>query len=402
MEANIRKLSAEILDITEDIKDDIIALRRTFHQYPELSWKEVKTGRRIEQILRELHLDVESGVCGTGLVADIKRDRGGPTIAVRADMDALPMHDDKNVPYASKIPGVMHACGHDSHMAMALGVAKVLTRLGKAVPGNVRLIFQPSEEAMPSGARELVNRQVMSGVDRIVACHVDPLIDVGKIGLRSGVLTANCDEFQLTIFGRSGHAARPHHSVDTIFVATHVLHALYEIVGSRTETYMPAVLSVGKIAGGTKSNVLPERVEIFGTIRTVDETNRAEMMTAVERRVYEITRAFGATFQLEFPGPVPSVRNDADTIDLIRGAAEMVNHEDGIVDISTVSMGGEDFSWYLTKAPGALIRLGARKPGEDIQYLHTHTFDIDERAIPFGISIMTTTIIKYLLENQRN
>jgi len=402
MELNIASISNEIKDVTNEINDEIVDLRRTFHQYPELSWKEIKTGKRLEGILKELNMDVNGGVCGTGVVAEMQGMTNGKTVALRADMDALPLDDVKDVSYASKIPGVMHACGHDTHMAMAIGVAKVLKRLNLNIPGNVRFIFQPSEEAVPSGASELVKEHVMDNVTRILAFHVDPTIEVGKIGLRSGVLTANCDEFKLSIFGKSGHGARPHLAIDTIYTSTQVLNALYEIVANRHESYWPAVLSVGKIVGGTKANVIPEKVELFGTIRTVDESNRNEIISAIETRVYEITRAVGATYQLVFPGPVPSVFNDAETINLFREAAQIVCSDKTFVNIENISMGGEDFSWYLTKAPGALVRLGVRKPEDEIHHLHTHDFDIDENALQVGINIMTTTVLKYLFDKNLN
>lgn len=402
MESSVKQLATEVRGITQEIGPEIIELRRTFHQYPELSWKEFKTGQRIQQLFRDLHLEVRGEICGTGVVAEFPGRERRKTIALRADMDALPMHDVKDVPYASKVPGVMHACGHDTHMAMAVGVARVLKKLNLSLPGSIRFIFQPSEEAAPSGAQQLVKHNVMEGVDRILAFHVDPTIEVGKIGLRAGVLTAFCDEFVLTVLGRSGHAARPHHAVDSIYLATQILNALYEIVPNLSEKYWPAVLSIGKIEGGTKANVLPEKVRLFGTIRTLDEHIRTEILSEIENRVLEITRAAGASFELDFPGPVPSVNNNPETIALVREAATLVNSGDGIVDIEHVSMGGEDFSWYLTKAPGALIRLGARKPGAEIYHLHTHNFDIDEQALAVGINVMTTAILKYLFEENSN
>ncbi|NIV95364.1 amidohydrolase [candidate division KSB1 bacterium] len=387
----------KLQEISDSIRDEIITIRRTFHQYPELSWKEFKTAERIVRILQEEGLRVQSGICGTGVIAEIG-EGGGRTIAVRADMDALPMYDAKDVPYASNVPGVMHACGHDSHMAIAIGVAKVLRKLNLNFLGRVRFIFQPSEEATPSGAEELVKSGVMDNVDEIFAFHVDPEIPAGKIGLREGLLTAHCNEFNLSVLGKSGHAARPHHSVDTIFLSTQVLNALYEIVGNRTQAFAPAVLSIGKLSGGTKANVLPERVDISGSVRTIDEQTRNEILKAIEERASDITRAAGGSYQLEFLAPVPSVRNDSDLVRLIREIGETILSEDGIVSIKNVSMGGEDFAWYQTKAKGALIRLGARKPNDRVRYLHSQDFDIDESALPLGVSLMSTLLVQALLK----
>lgn len=387
--------SKEIKRVADTLRDEIIAIRRTFHQYPELSWQEHKTAERVASLLRAEGLTVETGVCGPGLIAEIGGG-GENTVAVRADMDALPMHDAKEVAYASKIAGVMHACGHDSHMAIAIGVAKLLKQLDGRLAGKIRFIFQPSEEATPSGAEKMVEAGAMDGVNQVFAFHVDPELPAGKIGLRSGVLTAHCNEFSVSILGRSGHAARPHQSIDTIFLSNQVLNSLYNIVGNRSEPFKPAVLSIGKVQGGTKANVIPERVDICGTVRTIDDQTRNEILKAIEDRVASITRASGGTYQLEFQPPVPSVVNDATSVNLIREVATSLLTADGIFEIKNISMGGEDFSWYLTKAKGALIRLGARKPGEEIRFLHTHNFDIDERALPVGVAVMAMLVLKCL------
>jgi len=388
----------EIQKLTDDLESEIVNLRRTFHQNPELSWKEFKTAERIVAILKEEGLQVQNGICGTGVVAEIQGNREGRTIAIRADMDALPMHDAKEVSYASKVPGVMHACGHDSHMAIAIGVAKILKRFEGSFPGKIRFIFQPCEEAFPSGAHELVKEGVMQGVDGIFALHVDPEIEAGKIGLRNGVLTANAGEFKLSIFGKSGHAARPHQAIDTIHLSNQVMTSLYDIVGNRNQSHLPAVLTLGKIAGGIKSNVIPERVDIGGTIRTIDMQAYEEIVKEIEQRVRSITQAAGATYSLEFPELIPSVNNDTSLIDLVRDVGNSTLGQDKIVDIANISMGGEDFSRYLDRTPGALIRLGARKPGDQVRYLHTHSFDIDERAIPIGMSVISLSVLKFLAE----
>lgn len=394
-----KAIAEEVQSITASLRDEIVDIRRHLHQFPELSWKEVETTKFLAKILMEEALDVKTEICRTGLMADIEGGERGKTIAFRADMDALPMNDVKDTPYASRIPGVMHSCGHDCHMAIAVGVAKVLKRLNLKIPGNVRLIFQPCEEGSPSGARELVKAGVMDKVDGILAFHVDPEIPVGKIGLREGILTAYCSEFRLSVFGRSGHAARPHLAVDTIYLSNRVLSALYDIIGERNHFFMPAVLTVGKIEGGTKANVIPDVVKIAGSVRTIDAQLRQEIITAVEEKVHAITRSAGGSYQLEFPAPVPSVVNNDSLVNLARETATLMLPEKNIVDIKSVSMGGEDFSWFLTKAPGALIRLGARKPGGEVTYLHTNHFDIDEKALPTGVSLMSMLVLRYLFQD---
>ncbi|MFQ5650125.1 MAG: M20 family metallopeptidase [bacterium] len=395
MSIRIRAVAEQIQTETNRIREDIVGLRRHLHQHPELSWKEFQTAERIALMLQEEGLSVNREVCGTGLVADLEGVADGKTIAIRADMDALPIHDDKDVPYASRVAGAMHACGHDCHMSMAVGVAKVLKSL-RGFPGRVRFIFQPSEEAVPSGACEMVKAGVMDGVDGVLAFHVDPEIPAGKIGLRSGVLTAHCSEFNLSLFGKGGHAARPHQAVDTVYLSARILSALYDIVGERSQPFVPAVLTVGKISGGTKSNIIPEVVEISGSIRTVDEQSYEEITARIEEKVRALTRSAGGRYKLHFPSPVPSVVNDSGVIHRVKEIVTAVWSQDRIVDIRNVSMGGEDFSWYLTKAPGALIRLGARKDSGEITYLHTNNFDIDERALPLGVTLMTMLVLEYL------
>jgi len=400
MKYNGVELINEIHACVESIASEIIDIRRNFHQYPELGWMEVKTAHKLTSVFEQLKFDVRNDVCKTAVVANLAGKRAGKTLGIRADMDALPIHDKKDVSYASRIPGVLHACGHDCHMAIAVGVAKVLKHLNIDLPGNIRFIFQPCEEAIPSGAHELVQAGVMDEVDAILAFHVDPEVDVGKIGLRNGLLTAHCTEFQLTIHGKSGHAARPHQAIDTIFLCNQILTAIYGIVGSRENPFMPAVLTVGQVNAGTKSNVIPDNAYIAGTIRTLDDNSLTEIVSQIEEKVHALTRAAGGSYQIEFPTPIPSVYNNPELIDLVENVAGKVLSPEKIVKIEKVSMGGEDFSWYLDRAPGALIRLGARKPDGQITYLHTSNFDIDENALLIGVKLMSILALKYLLGNE--
>jgi len=383
--------------LSESLTDEVVALRRHFHEHPELSWQEHETAARLRSVLEQEGIECRP-VCKTGIVAEVGNGRG-PTVAVRADMDALPLQDIKKVPYASKVEQVTHACGHDCHMSMAVGVAKVLRRLGSEWPGRVRFIFQPCEEAVPSGASELLKTGVMEGVDAVFCYHVDPEIPAGKIGLRTGVLTAHCTEFHIHLVGRSGHAARPHQAIDTIYLANQVLTLLYDIVGSRSNPFMPAVLTIGQVRGGAKANVIPDDVDIAGTVRSIDEQSNREILEAIETRTRAMTETAGGRCTVEFLPPVPSVYNHPGMIAMIRRVADKMLPKDAIVDIDKVSMGGEDFSWYLTQAPGALIRLGVRRPGEPMTHLHTSNFDVDESALTLGISLMSAVVLHYLTEN---
>jgi amidohydrolase len=281
-------------------------------------------------------------------------------------------------------------------MAMAVGVAKVLTRLKSKLNGSVRFIFQPSEEASPSGAEEMVKAGAMANVDAVLAYHVYPDIPAGQIGLRAGALTANCNEFKLTIRGRGGHAARPHLAVDAIRISNLVLTSLFEIIGNRTASHAPAILVIGKIVGGAASNIIADRVEISGTVRTVEHESRREILTAIRERAQMIAEANGGSCDLDFLAAIDAVQNDPRWIASAREIAESYFGGGAVYDIEKVSMGGEDFSSYLTKAPGALIRLGVRRVGEEIRYLHTDNFDIDESALSFGVALMSMMIVRYL------
>jgi len=385
--------------IAEELASEIIELRRHFHQYPELSWQEYETAAHLTGILRVEEVRVTERVCETGLTAEIG-ETAGSVVAIRADMDALPLQDIKNVPYASKVAGVIHACGHDCHMAMAVGVAQILRRLQIDFPGKVKFIFQPCEESVPSGAHELVEAGVMDNVDAIFAFHVDPGIEFGKIGLRKGLLTAHCSEFHIKIEGKSGHAARPHLAVDTVFIANQVLNMLYDITGDREQPFIPAVLTIGKVNGGLKSNVIPDIVEISGTVRTIDKRSTDNILAAILQQSQGLVDVLGGRCNVEFPPPVPAVNNNETFVEMIRDTSERLGLRERLVNIEKVSMGGEDFSWFLSKSPGVLVRLGAHKRGEPVTHLHTSAFDIDERALPFGASLMTMFVLKYLLKDQ--
>jgi amidohydrolase len=266
----------------------------------------------------------------------------------------------------------------------------------------VRFIFQPSEEASPSGAAEMVKAGAMAGVDAVLAYHVYPESPAGQIGLRPGALTANCNEFKLTIHGRGGHAARPHLAIDAIRLSNQVLSALYEIVGHRKNQNSPAILAIGKITGGAASNIIADLVEIYGTVRTVEEESRREILAAIAERARNITAAGGGACDLEFLTTLDSVRNDPALIELARNVAGAHFGEHSIFNIENVSMGGEDFSCYLEKAPGALIRLGVRRVGEEIRHLHTKNFDVDEAALPFGAALMAMMIVQFLSDDDKH
>jgi len=394
--------TSEIDSLTESNAAEIVEVRRHLHRNPELGWQEDKTSAHLQHLLQRDGIEVTPGPCGASLIAHLEGMSPGPTVAIRADMDALPVLESNDVSYVSQEEGVMHACGHDCHMAMLYGVAKVLKQSSVEFPGRIRFIFQPCEESTPSGASQLVEAGVVDEVDAIFAYHVDPEIPVGKIGLRTGVLTARCNEFDLTLLGRSGHAARPHQTVDATYVGTKVLNALYDVVGNRTTPFVPAVMTVGQVAGGRKANVISDEFRIKGTIRTLDEASWVQIQNRMERVVASIADSFGARYKLEFLLPIPSVRNDAGLITTARRVAETTIGSDNIVELGKVSMGGEDFSWYLTRVKGALIRLGVRRGTDPVTPLHASNFDVDERALPLGTSLMARIVLTFLQESGKS
>ncbi len=392
---DIVKQTSEIDSLTASYSKRIVDLRRHFHRNPELSWQEEKTSAHLRHLLAEDGVEVSTDLCPPGLVATLHGAGTGPTIAIRADMDALPLQETNDVPYASQEPEVMHACGHDCHMAMLYGVARVLKASNVEFAGKVKFIFQPCEESLPSGASKLVQAGALDDVDVIYAYHVDPEIAAGKIGLRSGALTAQCNEFTLTLRGSSGHAARPHQAVDTIYLGSKILDALYEAAALRAEPLRPAVLAVGKIVGGRKANVVADELTLAGTVRTLGERDWLDMKERFERIVAMMAESFGASARFEFGEPIPAVYNDPALISVVRTVATDMIGPENIVDIPNVSMGGEDFAWYLTKAPGALIRLGVRRGDHPVTPLHSSDFDVDESALPLGVSLMAKTVIEF-------
>jgi len=287
-------------------------------------------------------------------------------------------------------------------MAMLYGVAKVLKDAAIEFPGCVKFIFQPCEESMPSGASKLVEAGVVDDVDAIFAYHVDPEIPAGKIGLRTGVLTACCSEFTLTLTGRSGHAARPHQAIDANYVGLKVVDALYDIVGNRAEPFVPAVMTIGLMEGGRKANVVSDEFKIGGTIRTLDQASWLDIKNKIERRVASIADSYGAGWDLKFLQPIPSVRNDAALIATARGVAETALGRGNIVELSKVSMGGEDFAWYLTRVRGALIRLGVRREASPVVPLHASNFDVAEKALPLGTSLMAKIAVAFLRRSRES
>ena len=357
---------------------EMVSLRRHFHQYPEVSFQEVETPKMIARYLRELGIEVREKVGGNGVVGRI-RGGDGPTIALRADFDALPIQDVKDVPYRSKVNGVMHACGHDGHTAMLLVLAKVLTETD--LPGDVVLIHQFAEELAPGGAKPMIEDGCLDGVDYVFGAHLWTPLPFGTVGVKQGPVMAAADRFELTIYGKGGHGAIPQHTVDALMVAVNVAGQLQQIISRRTDPLEPAVLTIGTFSSGQAFNVIAEEARLSGTVRTFTTHTQERIIKEMERVIAATCDASDATYELDYIRGYPAVVNHPTETELIRRAASNVVGADGVIDLTPL-MVGEDFAYYLQHVPGCFFFTGAGNPECAAVFPHHHPrFDIDERSM---------------------
>lgn len=392
----------ELLDrIADDRRDIWIAGRRVLHSRPEPSGEEFETTALIAGQLKAMGLQARIPDRGVGVIGDLvlgSPDSDAPTIAMRADIDALRMHDRKTVAYASACPGVSHSCGHDAHTTVVLAAAELLTTLTERLPeseipsARIRFIFQAAEETA-EGAAWMVEDGALEDVSAILGLHVDPTLPVGKVGIRYGVLTAQVDEVVISVRGKGGHAARPQYTSDPISAAVNLVTSLYQIVPRRADSLHPTVFTVGSFNGGTASNVIPDYVEITGTLRSTDRVNRQAVMDAIRRTCDGIGAATGNNIQANFLNPLGSVNNDITIMSAYEASAIQVIGGENIVIIDKPSMGGEDFAVYLDHVRGAQFRLGCAGPDGEWPMLHSPIFDVDEQAIAIGARIIARTAL---------
>jgi amidohydrolase len=386
-------IQVNMLERAREIKGQLVHWRRDIHGYPELGFEETRTAALVTEVLESLGYRVRTGVGGTGVVGDWGE--GHPIVAIRADMDALPIQEANDVPYASQIPGIMHACGHDAHTAIALGVATLLAREG--FPGTIRFLFQPAEETSDeqgfSGAPRMVQDGAMAGVDAVMALHVHSGSPVGVITVDAGPTSAGVDSFWATVTGQGGHGAYPHKGVDPIYLSAHVILALHGIVSRRLDPFAPAVISLGAIHGGQATNVIPGGVELSGTIRYLDPDVQTQLHAEIERAV-AVARTLGGDYELRIQTGSPPMINDPDIVDLLRKVGrDLLGGEQ--VQPRERGMGGEDFGYFCSLAPGAMFRLGCRIDGDERRG-HNPTFDIDERCLPMGAAILAEAALRLL------
>jgi len=389
------ELWKEELDaISLDVADDVVALRRHLHAHPEPSGEELQTSLHLYQSLGKLELDVRMGPEGCGVIAD-----GGTAkrrVAIRGDIDALCIQDEKTVEYRSTRDGVMHACGHDAHAAAVYGAVLALARLEKndQMPWPVawRAIFQPAEETAV-GAQQMIDAGALAGIDAIVALHVDPARRTGEIGIRAGRMTAHCDSLRLIVRGEGGHAARPHESIDPIAASALLINTLYQFVSRATDSLDAVVVTIGKVQGGVNPNVIPDRVDLSGTVRTLDAVVREKTIEQIRQVVSGVEEITGTQIDLTFESSIPSVYNDAEITRMVRQVAEEVVGEENVALIARSSMGSEDFACYLQHVPGSMFRLGCAGDLAATTSLHTPKFDVDERSLAIGSRVLARSVI---------
>jgi amidohydrolase len=374
--------------------DELVTVRRHLHAHPELGFAEVETTALLESRLTAAGLQPRRLEGGTGLVCDVGGDAGdGPVVVLRADIDALPLHDLKDVPYASTRAGLCHACGHDVHTTVLLGVALALASLDR-FPGTVRCVFQPAEEQVPGGGLKVVDEGVLAGASRAFALHCDPSLPAGMVGLRTGSITAACDRIEVTLTGPGGHTARPQLTVDLVHALGRVVTEVPGLLSRLVDPRSSVSLVWGAVSSGVAPNAIPQTGTLRGTLRVLDRTVWSEAEDLVRRLVTEVAQVSGAGVAIEYVRGVPPVVNDPRSVALLRSAALETVGSEGLAQ-SPQSMGGEDFGWFAEVLPIALARLGTHGRGAPLD-LHRGTFDVDERAIGVGVRLMARTALHAL------
>ncbi|ADL13584.1 M20 metallopeptidase family protein [Acetohalobium arabaticum] len=382
----------KIRQAISNLESDLIAWRRSIHRQPELGFEEYKTADKIVGILQETGLDFQTEVAQTGVVADLQLGDDLPTLALRADMDALPIQEQTGVEYASQKEGVMHACGHDGHVAILLGTAVILDQFRAELNINLRFIFQPAEEG-PGGAKPMIEEGVLEDVAGIIGLHLNTDQLTGELELKSGVVSAAADQIELVVTGEGGHGAAPHQTVDTVVVAAEIVTALQTVVSRKVAPHHSVVLSMGKIEGGYRHNVIADQVKLTGTVRSTDPAVREELPDKIEEIIKGITTAHGADYELDYKRGYPvMISND----ELVTGLEKSFS---GLPEIKQVtkpdhpSMGAEDFAYYCQQVPGAFYRLGAGKFPDCSYPGHHPKFNFDEAALELGVITFVEAVL---------
>lgn len=395
-----QSITARDLAIDQEVKSltpEIIRLRRDFHQHPELGFQETRTAGVIARRLETLGLEVREGVGCTGVVGLLRGSRPGKTIMLRADMDALPIQEDDQTPYASTNSGVAHACGHDAHSAMVLIAAELLSKHRDGLSGNIKFVFQPAEEG-PGGAEPMIRDGVLDNptVDAAIGLHVWNDLPVGKVGVRAGPLMASCDVVEISILGRSGHGAVPHQCADPVAAAAQVISALQTIVSREISPTKPAVVTIASIHGGAAPNIIPDEVRMTGTTRAFDKTVRESLPGRIERIVKGVTSAMQCSYKLNYIFRYPPTINDEVITELVRQVASSSVGQRNVV-LPEQTTGGEDMSFFLERVPGCYFFLGSANSKKGLNKPHHNSkFDLDEACLPVGVQILAQSALTYL------
>jgi hippurate hydrolase len=376
-------------EVEEKFGEKIVALRRDIHREPELGFDTEKTAEKVLAALGSLPLDIETGVAKNGIVATLEGEGDGPTVALRADMDALPILEDTGLPFASETEGKMHACGHDGHTSMLVGAAHVLSGMRDRFDGTVKFVFQPAEEG-GGGGKVMVDEGVADGVSSIFALHLWPGLPFGKVATKAGPIMAAADAFEMEIKASGGHGAMPHLACDAIAIAAQVVTALQTIVSREVDPVEPAVLTVGEIGAGTAFNIIPDKARIGGTVRTLNADLRKKIPARMEELARGVAQGMRGDVDLDYTFSYPVTVNDEAAADLALGVAENLFGGESVLELANPSMGGEDFAYFLQKVPGAFIWLGI---GEDASGLHTPGFAFDEEILPRGSALLAALSI---------
>lgn len=391
----------KIKSLSQSYAQKTIDARRHIHSNPELSYQEFNTAKFVSSKLKEFGLKPQEGVAGTGVVVLIEgKNPNKKIIALRADMDALPIQELNNVPYKSTNAGVMHACGHDVHTASLLGTAQILSELKNEFEGTIKLIFQPGEEKNPGGASLMIKEGVLENPNptAIIGQHVMPLIPVGKVGFREGMYMASSDEIYLTVIGKGGHGATPELGIDPVVIASHIIIGLQQIISRNASPKQPTVLTFGRIFADGATNIIPSEVKIAGTFRALNEAWREEGLKRIQKMAEGIAESMGGKCEVEISRGYPYLENNPALTRRLKHAAQEYLGKENVVDID-LTLGSEDFAYYSHQVPASFYRLGTRNESKGItSYVHTPTFDIDEDALRIGPGLMAWLAISELME----
>jgi amidohydrolase len=381
--------ASEILAAARDLLPWMIEIRRDLHQHPELGLEEHRTSKKVQNLLDEMGIEHQDGLGGTGVLGIIRGDNKGKVVALRADLDALPLQDDKNVAYASKIPGRMHACGHDVHTTVLLGVARLLAQERATLPGTVKLLFQPAEETV-GGAKLLIEAGALDNprVDAIFGLHVDPTLEVGTAGLHYGQRNASSDDLEIIVHGNAAHGAYAWEGVDAIVAAAHVITSLQTIVSRNVDAREAAVVSLGTISGGTQANIVANRVEVVGTVRCLNQATRKSVLHRIKESAEAVARGMGARAEVTIEPSYDPVVNDDSMVEIVRESSRKLLGDNAVVIFPKPNMGVEDFGYYLSEVPGVFYSLGVRNEDAGIVHpVHNGLFDVDESAMAIGVTL---------------